>query len=428
MSFAAKGDSSSSGWPYYGWLVLAASACSEMLVIGASSYAAGLFVLPLQAEFGLSRANASSSVLILFLGGIFVSPFAGRILDRYPIRMVMCLGAAAFAGALAFIATSSSLWMMILALLVPAATGYMVLGPMNTATLASRWFFRRRGLALGIAAIATSGGGFVVVPLLSKAIENYGWRHALLGEAVCFFLIVTALALFVLKDNPFRAGLAEHPENKGRSDGALLLEPRAKHNNASDDVGWRRILGNRGFWAPSLAIALISGISQAIVVSAPPYGHQLGFGAGASAALISAFSVAAALTKILAGIMADFWDSRTLLFVSALAMPLSLAVLYFFTSYAAVLAASCLAGIALGGVLPTSASLIAARFGSGRVGSVKGLSYALLGIAIIAAVRFTGTVFDNTGSYHPAFAGLLVFSLIVTSVALIVEHGAPAKA
>ena len=54
---------------YYGWFVLAASAVCELLVMGATAYASGLFVLPLQAEFHISRADANSSILILYLGG-----------------------------------------------------------------------------------------------------------------------------------------------------------------------------------------------------------------------------------------------------------------------------------------------------------------------------------------------------------------------
>ena len=77
------------------------------------------------------------------------------------------------------------------------------------------------------------------------------------------------------------------------------------------------------------------------------------------------------------------------------------------------MAACCLAGIALGGVLPTSASLIAARFGAARFGSVIGWTYVLVFGSTIAAVRFMGSVFDHTGSYHPAFAALLVFSILV---------------
>jgi MFS family permease len=406
--------------PYYGWFVLAASALCEMLIQGATSYGAGLFVLPLQAEYGLSRANASSAILILFVGAVFVAPVAGRILDRFPIRLSVMAGVLCFSLGLAVIALSGSLWIMALMLLVPVATALGLLGPMNTATLASRWFFRNRGLALGIAAIATSGGGLLVVPFLSKAIELYGWRQALLWEAAVFFVIIAALAVLVLRDNPFKAGYGEHPENKGRTDAEVLMaagRPQAPDPNSS----WRKVLGNAGFWAPSLMLASISSISQVIVVSMPAYGHQLGFSAAASAFLISAFSLAAAATKILAGVLADHWNKRVLLFATAIFMPLALGLLCLFSGYPALVAACAMAGVALGGVLPLSSGLIAARFGVARFGTVIGWTYMLLSLSVIVAVRFAGTVFDRTGSYRGAFEGLLLAALAVSLCALLVD-------
>jgi MFS family permease len=347
----------------------------------------------------------------------------GRILDRYPIRPVICAGGIVFAGALAAIALAPALWIIGLLLLLPAALGFMILGPMTTATLTSRWFFRRRGLALGIAAIATSGGGLLVVPALSKAIELYGWRHALLGEATVICVVIVLLAMLVLKDNPFKAGLGGDPENAGRTDGALLVTSENAGRNGSRQLRWRDILGNRGFWAPSLLVATVSGASEAIVISAPPYGHQLGFALGSAALLISAFSAAAALTKILAGILADFWDKRFLLFGTAICLPLSLLTLYYFENYVAVFAACCLAGISLGGVLPTSSSVIAARFGAAHFGSVIGWTYTLIGAFTILAVRFLGFVFDKNGSYHSAFAGLLAFAALIWAAALLIDLG-----
>ena len=376
-------------------------------------------MLPLQAEFGLSRADASSSLLLLNLGAVFLAPYAGRALDRYPIRLAVCAGALCFSAGMAVIALTSSLAVMVVALVLPAAMGFAVLGPMTTATLASRWFFRHRGLALGIAAIATSGGGFVVVPILSSAIENYGWRNALLGEAVLVFVIVTALALLVLKDNPFRAGLAGHPENSGRTDGALLQGAPAEVREKL--WPWRKILASRGFWAPSLLLAAVSGVCQAIVITAPPYGHQLGFAITPSVFLISAFSIAAALTKISAGVMADFWSTRVLLFVSALFILLALAVLWLFVSYDAVLLACVLAGVALGGTIPTCAALIAARFGAPHFGSVIGWTYVFIFGSTILMVRFMGTMFDLTQGYHSAFAILFGFSLAVWLAALLID-------
>jgi sugar phosphate permease len=408
---------STAALPYYGWYVLAASALAEMLVIGATSYSAGLFVLPLQAEFALSRANASSSVLILFLGAIFLAPSVGKVLDHYPIRLVISAGAFIFAAALAIIALTSSLWVMVLALLVPAATGFMILGPMTTATLASRWFYRRRGLALGIAAIATSGGGLLVVPALSKAIEIYGWRTALLCEAAVLFFTVTLLALLVLKDNPYKAGLGDDSENRGRPDQALLQAKNVKAQKEKGELHWSDVLGNRAFWAPSLLVATASGICEAIVISAPSYGHQLGF-----STTKAAFSFAAALAKIAMGVLADFWNKRLLLFGSALCLLLSLVTLYLFKNYAAVVIACCSAGVSLGGALPTSSSVLTERFGSARFGSVLGWTYTLIGTFTILAVRFMGFVFDVTGSYRSGFAGLLAFAAVVWIAAFLLDR------
>jgi MFS family permease len=404
---------------YYGWFVLAAGGVSEMLAIGATSYVAGFFVLPLQAEFGLSRANAGMPVLLVYLGAVFFAPFAGRIIDRYPIRWTVCAGAFLFSAALGAIALLSSLWIMALLLLVPAAAGFMLFGPVASATLASRWFYRRRGLAQGITAIAVSGGGLIVAPLLSHAIEAYGWRRALAGEAAAIFLIVTALALLILKDSPLRAGLAEHPENKGRSDTALVGQDGGEP--APNYRSWRTILGNAGFWAPSLTLATAAGVGETILVAVPPYGHQLGIATGPLALLVLTFAIATALAKILAGVMADFWDKRILLFLSAVCMPLSLAILSWFAGYPALLLASCLAGIATGGIAPVTASLLAERFGAARFGSVMGWTYAMLGAATIAAVQFSGIVFDRTGGYHDAFLGLMGFSLLLVIVSMLID-------
>ncbi|MES2474010.1 MAG: MFS transporter [Pseudomonadota bacterium] len=395
---------------YYGWFVLAASAVCELLAQGATSYAAGLFVLPLQAEFHLSRADANSSILILFLGAAVAAPLVGKLLDRYSIRLVMVCGAVIFSAALAIIASTASLWVMVLALFLPAAIGFMAIGPLTTSTLAARWFFRRRGLALGIAAVATSGGGLVVVPLLSQAIQTYGWRTALLAEAAIIAAIVIALTLLVLRDNPDRAGLGDHAENRGRPAQAGGPRPSPR---------WREILARRAFWIPSLALANISGTCQAIVVTIVPYGVQLGATVTVAAFVISAFAICAAITKVLAGFLADHVDQRWLLVAATVFMIAAQLLLWLFPSYHALLAGSCLAGAALGFALPTAAGLIAAGFGAASFGAAMGWTYALTLAFAILASRFIGAVFDMTHSYIPAFVTFLVLTACVLVVMLL---------
>jgi MFS family permease len=379
--------------------VLAASAVCELLAQGATSYAAGLFVLPLQAEFHLSRADANSSILILFLGAALASPLVGKLLDRWPIRLVVPLGAIFFCGALALIAVTGSLWLMVLALLIPGALGFMAIGPLTTSTLAARWFHKRRGLALGIAAVATSGGGLVVVPLLSQAIQAYGWRQGLLYEAVIIGAIIIALALLVLRNDPAAIGLQNHAENQGQ-----VTQPEARR------PGWRAILGKRRFWLPSLALANISGTCQAIVVTIVPYGVQLGAQATEAALFISAFAICAAVSKIIAGFLADRVNQYGLLVAAILFMISSQVLLCWFPSYHALLISSCLAGTSLGFALPTAAGLIAAAFGAQFFGAAMGWTYALVLAFAILATRFIGWVYDQMHGYVPAFATFLAVS------------------
>lgn len=387
---------------YYGWLVLVASAVAEMLVQGATSYSAGLFVLPLQAEFHISRAAANSPVLILFLGVALGAPLVGRALDRYPIRLVVGLGAVAFSLAMVAIAMSSSLPFMIAMLLVPAAIGFLCLGPMTTAALTSRWFWKRRGLALGIAAVATSGGGFTVVPLLSRAIQQSGWRTGLIYEAVAMCAVILVVSLSILRDSPFAVGLGDHPENAGR--GGLA------ERGGGEKLRVGEILTSRAFWIPCLVLAAVSGTSQALVVTLVPYGVALGLKLTSAAAAISAFAIAAATTKVLAGVLADYTDQRLLLIASALIMTLAWGVLIVWASYPALYASAVMAGVALGCALPTVAAVIAGHFGAARFGAVMGWGYLLLAFSAIASTLGIGFVFDRAGGYRPGF---MVFSALL---------------
>lgn len=396
-----------SAWPfYYGWIVLAAAAVSELLAQGAAAYSAGLFVLPLQAEFHLSRANANSPVLILFLGAALFAPFVGRLLDHLPVRVSVPAGAVLFGGALACIALAPSLWMMALLLLIPVAIGFMLVGSLTTAMLAVRWFVRHRGLGLGIAAIATSGGGLVVTPLLARAIAAHGWRWALFHEAIIITAIIATLALCFLRDNPAAAGLSGHAELQGGS------APTAVH------PPWREIVTRCAFWLPTLGIGLISGVSQALVVTLVPYGVSLGLSAVAAASFIAAFAAAAALTKVAAGFLADRLPLRWLMIAALLFMLLSQLTLAMTAGRTPLLAASVLAGMALGCALPVSAGQIAQAFGSAAFGTVMGWTYLVIGLSAIAATRFIGAVYDATHGYAAAFLTFLALGAMVLAATL----------
>ncbi len=407
---------------YYGWWVLAATALTEMLAIGSTSYAAGLFVLPLEHELGLSRADANSSIPILFTGGALMSLLVGYLLDRFAVQRIMAIGAITFGLGMAIISMTSSVWVMALALFIPVGFGFMAIGPLTSTTLVSRWFYRRRGRALGLATVATSGGGIVVVPLLSWAIQTYGWRSALFAEAMLISSVVIALSTFVIRSGPADLSLGDHSENKGRSATDMPQRIDAARTS-SHQPRWRlqQILATMNFWAVAVAIAAITAVNQAIVVTIVPYGTELGFSPASVAFLITAFSISAAIVKVGSGILAEYIDQRLIMLASALAMIASLLVLLTFSNYPMLIIACCLAGTALGCILPSTAVLVASCFGSPSFGTVMGAVYVAIGISSIASVRFVGAVFDRNGNYREAFIIFVVLSVVAAMGSLMVR-------
>jgi MFS family permease len=160
------------------------------------------------------------------------------------------------------------------------------------------------------------------------------------------------------------------------------------------------------------------------VITLVPYGVSLGLAAPSAAAMISAFAIAAAVTKVSAGVLADHISQRMLLIAAAALMTLSWLTLSLSPAHAALYASACMAGVALGCALPTAAALIAGYYGPARFGAVMGWTYSFLGIITIASSISIGFIFDRLGGYHPAF---LIFSTLLALVLAVTLLFPPAR-
>ena len=327
---------------YYGWFVLAASAVSEMLVMGATAYASGLFVLPLQAEFHISRADANSSILILYLGASLTSPLVGKLLDRYPIRLVMTLGAIVLGLSFAGIA------------LAPA------LDDGCHPALAGGYRFHQSGAAEHL----YPGGALVPPPprpgagnrgggprggfswcLCSARDQHYGWRQALLYEGAALAIIIITLALL---------GCAT-----GRPTWGWKIIPKTRIRMARRPHPSRRRWAGNGLHQPRL---LDSQSDFGRRLRHPP-GHRGHAGAirrtaGRCARRRCWFRLSRSrpASPKAAGLLADHINQRLLLISAAAFMTLSWLDPQSVARYGALFASSCLAGIALA-ALPTAAKL-----------------------------------------------------------------------
>src|SRR5262245_23054169 len=183
-------------------------------------------VLPtVQAEFGVSRAWASvpytAMVLGFGLGGIVM----GRVSDRFGIFLPTVISAVALGLGYALAGLSQDLWQFTLAqgLLIGMLGSSTAFGPLMADI--SRWFVKRRGLAVGISASGNYLAGTIWPPLVQYAAESWGWRATHVGIGLLCVLAMLPLALVMRRPPPKQtatdaahAGTAPH------------TAPRVSHN------------------------------------------------------------------------------------------------------------------------------------------------------------------------------------------------------
>ena len=115
-------------------------------------WAFSLFIEPLEAQFGWSRAEVALASSLALLASGLASPFVGKWADRYGPRSAIVVGSLLSTGALLLLSTTSALWEWYLFFsLTGASLALAYLIPFQA--LASRWFARRRGMALGMLAV-----------------------------------------------------------------------------------------------------------------------------------------------------------------------------------------------------------------------------------------------------------------------------------
>ena len=151
---------------HYGWVMVGVTFLTALVSAGAVG-APGVFIVPLQKEFGWSTAQISSALSIRFVLFGLMAPFAAALMNRYGLRNVTFTALLVVVSALLVSLAMTQVWQLMLlwGVVVGIGTGMtaLVLG----ATVAARWFAARRGLVVGILT-ASVGHRTVGVPAAAR--------------------------------------------------------------------------------------------------------------------------------------------------------------------------------------------------------------------------------------------------------------------
>jgi MFS family permease len=388
--------------------------------------APGVFIVPLQKEFGWTTAQISSALSIRFVLFGLMAPFAAALLNRYGLRNVTLAALLTVVSALVISLAMTQVWQLMLlwGVVVGIGTGMtaLVLG----ATVAARWFTARRGLVIGILTASAATGQLVFLPLLASLTERMGWRVAL--ALMCVLLGIAAFAvLMVMRDRPSDVGLRPFGD-KGTQ--PLPLSPPNAPIMAAALGALRDAAKTRVFWI-LFATFFVCGASTngLIQVHLIPMCLDFGIPQVQAASLLAAMGVFDFFGTIVSGWLSDRYDNRYLLSWYYGLRGLSLLLLPFtsFSFYGLSLFAM-FYGLDWIATVPPTVRLTAQRFGPERSNLVFGWIFA--GHQLGAGFAAFGAGLSRTLllSYLPAFfaAGALciIASLIVLAISRPVKAAA----
>jgi len=389
-----------------GWKVLLAAMLG--VACGASPIpfnTIGFFMGPLQAEFGWSLREISLGVTIYGVLAALLAPVFGSLADRYGVRPVALWSLVAFALAFAcFGLTPASLigfyaiWFLV---------GLVGIGstPVTWSRAVNLWFFRNRGLALGITLMGTSIAAMGLPPLTVWLIDSFGWRAAYPLLALLPLLIALPVGIAVFREpRP-----SERPPELRASDGS----GRAVLSGMS--LG--QALRSYRFWLMFVSIFAVAFAYGGAHIHMPNIITGHGFSREQAAQVMSLLGLSILSGRLITGFLLDrFWAPLVVVPILSLPAVSCLLLAGDNLSLQAAMGAAWMLGFAAGAESDLIAYLAGRYFGMRHYGKIYGMLYMSFGIASAVSPAVYGAVRDSHGNYDPILfvaAGCFVFGAVI---------------
>jgi MFS family permease len=384
----------------YAWFRLMVS-LALMTLGGVGMYSVTVVLPRIQADFDVARGDASLPYTLTMLGFGLGGILMGRLSDRFGV-MVPVLGGAVGLG-LGFIAAgaANTLWQFSLAqgLLIGLLGTSATFAPLVADT--SRWFTRRRGIALAICMSGNYLAGALWPPVIQHFIDNGGWRQAYTGIGVFCLLVMLPLAL-VLRRSPPDLPVPEvaTPSQPGHDDRPLGLSPGTLQ-----------------------ALLCVAGVSCCVAMSMPQvhivvYCTDLGFGAARGAEMLSVMLGMGIASRLISGWISDHIGGLRTLLLGSVLQGVALLMFLPFDGLVPLYLISGMFGLFQGGIVPSYALIVREHFAPAQAGARVGtvLMATLFGMAL--GGWMSGAIFDLTGSYQAAFINGMGFNLLNIGIVL----------
>ena len=389
---------------FRGWWVVTGVFVMLTVAAGIGFYGLSVYLRALTVEQGFSVGAVSGATAVFFLVAGLVGLPVAAVIARRDARPLIAAGAVACALALLLLGRADQVWQVYVAHALFGA-GFAASSLVPGTTLVTRWFARRRSVALSVASTGLSAGGVLVTPVIAALVRDHGLAAVTPWLALLFVVGIVPVTALLLHPSPQAFGLqpdgdpAPLPDAPAPVLGPLAAE--AARTRFFVMVTAAHLLG---------MLAQVGGIAHLFNLVA----DRSDDGGAGTALQVLAFSSLAG--RLLGGVVAARMSMRGLAIGLMLAQAVALVLLAAFDNTAGLLVATVLFGITVGNLLMLHPLLLAERFGVRDYARIYSRSQFVATFGVAAGPVVVGVLHDVLDGYGAAFTLAAAASVLAAVV------------
>jgi len=406
---------------YYGWIVVAASSTVVFARMAPNITTLSVLIFPMSEEFGWSRTLISGSVSSGAIASLIFSPVVGWAIDRVGARLVMvisvlCLG----------LAMISLAWATLpITFYIAYSVGRVVFhtaAPIGSSTVASRWFIKKRGRAIGVIFLVGAIGGIVFTMLASLIVENYGLKATWIIIGLLVLTVSVAPPLLFVAERPEDIDLLPDGEILSSDDSEEISElvDSATLTRGSDDESWalEEAVRTRTFWIMVIMGFTTYFVHTSIGVHMGVYFRDVGLGPTSTALAISLSWIVSAIGSVGWGVVTDRVPIRYAYSLMFLIQAVSTLYLMLVGGTFGIFLAAALFGVVSSASNVIPSVMYANYFGRSSLGRIRGVGEVGVLLGQATGPITAGILFGLQGNYDAIFTAFVLIALVCSVVAL----------
>ena len=396
---------------FYGWVLVAVVALGGFSSSTEALPVLGIFLKPVSAEFGWSRAAFTTPIMLGGLLGSVAALLTGPLVDRFGSRWAL-VGAFGILGiSFVLMAAMQELWHYYVIQMIARSmnTGVMAVA---TAVIIPNWFIVRRGRAFSLGNLGFPIGASVIPLFVQFLISTSGWRTAALGVGILIWAVSMAPAAAFLRRRPEDMGLL--PDGRPAPPPAQEPEAPGPSPDVSLDVSFTLA---QAFREPAFYLLSLAGFfwwfgRGGVVLHVVSYFTDGGISPSFAVTALVVHSATGAGGVLLAGFLRDRYDVRIVLIVVFVLSAVSTGLLLAVGPAWLALVWGVVYGVVQGSSVPLQRLMFADYFGRRHLGSIEGVVRAAQNVAQAAGPLVAAFAFDATQSYRAIFTVFVLTNLV----------------